>query len=319
MVGLLSCALPRSTDPESERFPSARFFNRDVACIRTFFRRRFRYESKLYPRFAAALQDESHPRLRLDAEVEASGFGKHEEKTLEAYTAGLRESGELDGDEENSDEEEDDSEEYEEEGDESENEEDGETRAEEVERLAREAAEEDAAAAGSSSPKLPPRLVPADSRMAEYLSRLSLANTDVDELAPAPAAQTIAGGRGGGYSTSPPRSVVDLPPSSCAPTPSSSSSSVPPPNSSAPGGVSFSFTSPLPSTHPSPPSPTASVTPSVMSSRPNARQDRTESDLVRTQIAGDLVRERARTEARHHAKASVNKAGNAKGSKRKVS
>jgi RIO kinase 2 len=61
-----------------------RYFNRDVECIRTFFARRFRYESSLYPKFRKVLSDGAEgDDFRLDVMVEASGFGKREMKVLE--------------------------------------------------------------------------------------------------------------------------------------------------------------------------------------------------------------------------------------------
>lgn len=66
---------------------SNRYFNRDVECIRTFFRRRFRYESALYPRFKSTLSDGAEKAqgdgFRLDVVVSASGFGRKEAKILE--------------------------------------------------------------------------------------------------------------------------------------------------------------------------------------------------------------------------------------------
>jgi hypothetical protein len=59
-----------------------RYFNRDVECIRAFFRRRFRYESAIYPKFKSAVGDGSDG-FRLDVIVEASGFGRREMKVLE--------------------------------------------------------------------------------------------------------------------------------------------------------------------------------------------------------------------------------------------
>ncbi|PPQ71342.1 hypothetical protein CVT24_012083 [Panaeolus cyanescens] len=60
------------------------YFNRDVECIRTFFRRRFRYESTLYPRFKKTMEESSEgPGFQLDVMVEASGFGRKEMKVLE--------------------------------------------------------------------------------------------------------------------------------------------------------------------------------------------------------------------------------------------
>lgn len=66
---------------------SKRYFNRDVECIRTFFRRRFRYESALYPRFKSTLSDGAEKAqgdgFRLDVAVAASGFGRKEARILE--------------------------------------------------------------------------------------------------------------------------------------------------------------------------------------------------------------------------------------------
>lgn len=63
------------------------YFNRDVECIRTFFRRRFKYESALYPRFKAVKAESNgeHDDFRLDVMVAASGFAKKDQKTLEEY------------------------------------------------------------------------------------------------------------------------------------------------------------------------------------------------------------------------------------------
>lgn len=64
-----------------------RYFNRDVECIRTFFKRRFRYESVLYPRFKSTLTDGAESRqgdeFKLDVVVSASGFGRKEARILE--------------------------------------------------------------------------------------------------------------------------------------------------------------------------------------------------------------------------------------------
>ncbi len=56
-----------------------RYFNRDVNCIRDFFRKRFRYESKLYPKFTRDTSNE----FSLDVEVEASGFTKKQQQEFE--------------------------------------------------------------------------------------------------------------------------------------------------------------------------------------------------------------------------------------------
>ncbi|KAI8065724.1 RIO1 family-domain-containing protein [Gongronella butleri] len=57
------------------------YFNRDVECIRTFFRRRFAYESKLFPR----LQKDINREFNLDVQVAASGFSKKMQQELETY------------------------------------------------------------------------------------------------------------------------------------------------------------------------------------------------------------------------------------------
>ena len=62
------------------------YFNRDVECIRTFFRRRFNYESKLYPRFKSTLKEggeQDGESFRLDVVVAASGFKNSDQKALE--------------------------------------------------------------------------------------------------------------------------------------------------------------------------------------------------------------------------------------------
>ena len=53
------------------------FFDRDVNCIRDFFKRRFNYESELAPTF-----DDVERVDALDAEVAASGVTKQMEKDL---------------------------------------------------------------------------------------------------------------------------------------------------------------------------------------------------------------------------------------------
>ena len=63
------------------------YFNRDVDCIRTFFRRRFGYESRLYPKFTADVTRQ----FSLDVEVEASGFAKRQQEEFERlYAAAQR-------------------------------------------------------------------------------------------------------------------------------------------------------------------------------------------------------------------------------------
>jgi RIO kinase 2 len=67
----------------SDQAVGFRYFNRDVECIRTFFRRRFRYESSLYPRFRKTVEESGEEGFRLDVMVEASGFGRKEMRVLE--------------------------------------------------------------------------------------------------------------------------------------------------------------------------------------------------------------------------------------------
>jgi RIO kinase 2 len=61
-----------------------------VECIRTFFKRRFRYESALYPRFKSTLSEgdaADGKEFRLDVVVAASGFGRKEMQVLEEVGA----------------------------------------------------------------------------------------------------------------------------------------------------------------------------------------------------------------------------------------
>ncbi|KIM48138.1 hypothetical protein M413DRAFT_439857 [Hebeloma cylindrosporum] len=69
------------------------YFNRDVECIRTFFKRRFRYESALYPRFRKSVEESGEAGFKLDVMVEASGFGRKEMKVLEEYMDAVKEGG----------------------------------------------------------------------------------------------------------------------------------------------------------------------------------------------------------------------------------
>ena len=63
------------------------YFDRDVQCIRDFFRRRFDFETDVYPKFVDIQRLHS-----LDNEVRASGFSKELEKQFEevSETLGLR-------------------------------------------------------------------------------------------------------------------------------------------------------------------------------------------------------------------------------------
>ncbi|KAF8523090.1 RIO1 family-domain-containing protein [Hysterangium stoloniferum] len=112
------------------------YFNRDVECIRTFFRRRFQYESALYPIFKSTISEGKGDDFRLDVIVAASGFAKKEMKILEDYMdavkadegedSDLPSSGEEDKEEEEEeDEEEEDEDEDEDEQDEEEDDDEG--------------------------------------------------------------------------------------------------------------------------------------------------------------------------------------------------
>ncbi|OXC58713.1 RIO kinase 2 [Cryptococcus neoformans MW-RSA852] len=86
------------------------FFNRDVNCIRRFFRRRFRYEATSWPTWKNVLEIETgnaenavqggvndgltdlpvaQNRVRIDLEVEASGFGRALQRELEDVSVQL--------------------------------------------------------------------------------------------------------------------------------------------------------------------------------------------------------------------------------------
>ncbi|KAG5316012.1 RIOK2 kinase, partial [Acromyrmex insinuator] len=56
------------------------YFERDVNCIRDFFKRRFGYESELYPTFQDISREDS-----IDAEVKASGFARQIEKEIDTF------------------------------------------------------------------------------------------------------------------------------------------------------------------------------------------------------------------------------------------
>ncbi|KAF8935984.1 Serine kinase [Haplosporangium bisporale] len=57
------------------------YFNRDVECIRVFFKRRFQYESLLYPKFKL----DTERQFDLDVQVAASGFTKKQQQELEEF------------------------------------------------------------------------------------------------------------------------------------------------------------------------------------------------------------------------------------------
>ncbi|TKA55595.1 hypothetical protein B0A53_02773 [Rhodotorula sp. CCFEE 5036] len=83
------------------------YFNRDVECVRTFFSRRFKYESSVYPKFSSTIRDGVRE-FDLDVEVAASGFKREDRKALDDYMAELAAhdaaNGEVASDEEYSDE-----------------------------------------------------------------------------------------------------------------------------------------------------------------------------------------------------------------------
>ncbi|CAK9824916.1 Serine/threonine-protein kinase RIO2 [Anthophora retusa] len=72
----------------TEHTNSKLYFERDVNCIRDFFKRRFAYESELYPTFQDISREDC-----IDVEIKASGFTKEMEKDL------LREIGMIEVDE----------------------------------------------------------------------------------------------------------------------------------------------------------------------------------------------------------------------------
>ncbi|CAO3668015.1 unnamed protein product [Umbelopsis ramanniana] len=70
------------------------YFNRDVECIRVFFKRRFGYESLLYPKFT---KKHIEREFDLDVQVAASGFTKKHQQELEEYQEALGDEGEEEG------------------------------------------------------------------------------------------------------------------------------------------------------------------------------------------------------------------------------
>ncbi|KAF7993932.1 hypothetical protein HCN44_011201 [Aphidius gifuensis] len=77
------------------------FFERDVNCIREFFKKRFGYESELYPKFTDILREDC-----VDVEIRASGLTRQMEKDLLLEMGMNEEEEEEDDDEENVEEEE---------------------------------------------------------------------------------------------------------------------------------------------------------------------------------------------------------------------
>lgn len=91
------------------------YFDRDVECIKRYFRRKFKFVSdKKGPTFAEARKLLiKNPGKRLDVEVEASGFSRKMAKELEAYMQEVGATGDGEGSKNTDDENEDDDEEEE--------------------------------------------------------------------------------------------------------------------------------------------------------------------------------------------------------------
>lgn len=62
------------------------YFDRDVNCVREFFKKRFGYESELYPKFSDIERDDA-----LDLETAASGFSKEVKEELDEAVQQMRE------------------------------------------------------------------------------------------------------------------------------------------------------------------------------------------------------------------------------------
>ncbi|KEI37161.1 uncharacterized protein L969DRAFT_90232, partial [Mixia osmundae IAM 14324] len=60
------------------------YFNRDVSCIRAYFKKRYRYESTVWPKFSTVVKNGQRD-FNLDVEVEASGWTKQDDKQLSEY------------------------------------------------------------------------------------------------------------------------------------------------------------------------------------------------------------------------------------------
>ncbi|KAK0181492.1 hypothetical protein PV327_003771 [Microctonus hyperodae] len=84
----------------TEHINAQYYFERDVNCIRDFFKRRFAYESELYPTFADISREDC-----IDAEIKASGLTRKMEKDL-LVEMGMVEEDEEDEDDESNEEEE---------------------------------------------------------------------------------------------------------------------------------------------------------------------------------------------------------------------
>jgi RIO kinase 2 len=76
-----------------------KYFERDVQCIRTFFKKRFHYESDLYPKFHEHVQRECN----LDISLEASGFSNKNDSDLSADEIVKRDSSSIESKEDHND------------------------------------------------------------------------------------------------------------------------------------------------------------------------------------------------------------------------
>jgi len=75
MVGIPNLLPARGLIPPFNEF---RYFDRDVQCVRTFFKKRFHFEGESYPTFASVKR-----KYFLDTEVAASGFSKESQAEFE--------------------------------------------------------------------------------------------------------------------------------------------------------------------------------------------------------------------------------------------
>lgn len=75
-----------------------RYFDRDVQCIRTYFKKKFNYVSELFPTFKDVLRQEN-----IDVEIEASGFTREMQQSFDEATEQLAK-GSDDSDEDDDDE-----------------------------------------------------------------------------------------------------------------------------------------------------------------------------------------------------------------------
>lgn len=74
------------------------YFDRDVNCVREFFKKRFGYESELFPKFSDIERDDT-----LDLETAASGFSKEVKEELDEAVQQMKEDSEEDSDDDEKD------------------------------------------------------------------------------------------------------------------------------------------------------------------------------------------------------------------------